>query len=132
MKPSALLAGIVAPYLHYLLFFAAAGAILWLQGAGLGGVDPDLLPVIIALGAGAWILGFLAPGAAAGIGVREAALIAGLSDGLGVADAALIALAFRASTLIGDAVLFLAGLALSTGAALADPRSLSEIAETRR
>ena len=132
MKPTALLAGIAIPYIHYLLFFGAAGAILWLQGAGLGGTAPDILPAIIALGAGAWIVGFLAPGAAAGIGVREAALIAGLSDGLGIADAALIALAFRAATLIGDALLFLAGLALSSGVALVDRQSLSEIADTRR
>lgn len=107
--------GIVVPYLLYVTFFSAAGAILWLQAFGLGETGPTLLPAVVSIAAGAWILGFLTPGAAAGLGVREALLIAGLSDGLGVENAALVALAFRATTLIGDTLFFLGGLALAGG-----------------
>lgn len=110
----ALVAGVAIPLLLYVVFFAAAGSVLWLQQFGLGGVDPGQLPAIISIAAGAWILGFLTPGAAAGIGVREALLIAGLSDGLGIENAALIAIAFRGATLLGDVLFFLAGLALAT------------------
>ncbi len=110
-----LAAGIIVPYLLYLAFFAAAGAILWLQAFHIEATAIPLLPAIVSIAAGAWILGFLTPGAAAGIGVREALLIAGLSDGLGLENAALIAIAFRCATLTGDMVFFLAGLTLSGG-----------------
>lgn len=107
--------GIAIPYLLYIVFFSAAGAILWLQAFGLGEAGPAMLPAVVSIAAGAWILGFVTPGAAAGIGVREALLIAGLSDGLGLENAALIAIAFRGTTLIGDMLFFLGGLALAGG-----------------
>ena len=119
--PSAVMAGIALPYLLYLVFFVAAGSVLWLQGLGLGVADPALLPAVVSIGAAAWILGFVTPGAAAGIGVREALLIAGLSDGLGIDNAALMAIAFRGCTLVGDTVFFAAGLALTAGRSGAGP-----------
>ena len=123
---ASLVAGIFVPYLLYVVFFGAAGSILWLQGLWVGDAGLALLPAVVSIAAGAWILGFVTPGAAAGIGVREALLIAGLSDGLGLENAALIALAFRGTTLIGDVLFFLAGLALASGSpighAAPDPR----------
>jgi acetyltransferase-like isoleucine patch superfamily enzyme/uncharacterized membrane protein YbhN (UPF0104 family) len=60
----------------------------------------------------AWIVGLLTPGAPAGLGVREAVMIAGL-QWIGYAGDALgAALAYRLATLVGDGVLGLAGLAL--------------------
>lgn len=106
-----LVRGIAGPFLLYLLFFAVAGSVLWLQGLGLGETNTAVLPQVISIAAASWILGFLTPGAPAGIGVREALLIAGLSDGLGIGNAELIALAFRGCTLIGDLLLFAAGMA---------------------
>lgn len=98
-------------YLLHCLFFAAAGTLLWLLGRSLGGNPTHMIPAFIAATAGAWIGGFVVPGAAAGIGVREALLIAALSA-IGVNNAELIAISFRAVTLTGDLLFFLMGLAL--------------------
>jgi glycosyltransferase 2 family protein len=57
--------------------------------------------------AGAWFVGFVIPGASAGIGVREAAVILLLSPALGAANAAVIATLYRLVTAGGD-VLFAA------------------------
>jgi uncharacterized membrane protein YbhN (UPF0104 family) len=58
---------------------------------------------MIAIGSAAWTLGCVTPGASAGLGVREAVLIAA-SIGVGVttADATLTAIAFRVTTTIAD------------------------------
>ena len=55
--------------------------------------------------AGAWVIGFIIPGASAGIGVREAAVILLLSPAVGAANAAAIATIYRIVTAGGDAVL---------------------------
>ena len=52
--------------------------------------------------AGAWVVGFVIPGASAGIGVREAAVILLLSPVLGAGDAAVIATIYRLVTAGGD------------------------------
>jgi hypothetical protein len=59
--------------------------------------------------AGAWVVGFVIPGASAGIGVREAAVILLLSPVLGAADAAAIATIYRLVTAGGDALFALLG-----------------------
>ena len=55
--------------------------------------------------AGAWVVGFIIPGASAGIGVREAAVILLLSPAVGAGNAALIATVYRLVTAGGDALL---------------------------
>lgn len=55
--------------------------------------------------AGAWVAGFIIPGASAGIGVREAAVILLLSPAVGAANAAAIATTYRIVTAGGDALL---------------------------
>jgi hypothetical protein len=54
--------------------------------------------------AGAWLVGFVIPGASAGIGVREAAVILVLSPAAGAGDAAVIAAIYRIVTTGGDAL----------------------------
>jgi uncharacterized membrane protein YbhN (UPF0104 family) len=66
--------------------------------------DFDTAAVAAAL-AGAWIVGFVIPGASAGIGVREAAVILLLSPAVGAANAAVIATIYRIVTAGGDALL---------------------------
>ncbi|HEY6941818.1 hypothetical protein [Dokdonella sp.] len=51
----------------------------------------------------AWLLGYVMPGAPAGIGVREAALVVGLGPALGEANALVVALAYRFVTVVVDA-----------------------------
>jgi glycosyltransferase 2 family protein len=55
--------------------------------------------------AGAWVVGFIVPGASAGIGVREAVVILLLSPAVGAANAAVIAAIYRIVTAGGDALL---------------------------
>ncbi|NNG02899.1 MAG: hypothetical protein HKM95_02205 [Inquilinus sp.] len=102
---------LVPSYLLQCLFFASAGILLWLLGRALGGNPPIMIAAFIAATAGAWIGGFVVPGAAAGIGVREALLIVALTA-IDVRNAELIAVSFRAVTLTGDLFFFLMGLAL--------------------
>jgi hypothetical protein len=59
--------------------------------------------------AGAWVVGFVIPGASAGIGVREAAVILLLSPVLGADDAAVIATIYRLVTAGGDALFAVLG-----------------------
>jgi uncharacterized membrane protein YbhN (UPF0104 family) len=60
----------------------------------------------------AWAIGFVTPGAPAGLGVREALLLLMLTQPLGAADASLLILALRVATTLGDMLCFVAGLAL--------------------
>ena len=110
LSPRSLLA---AGGLHA-VFFAIAGAILWVLVVH--SADPTtarvgLLASISAL-ALAWIAGFITPGSSAGIGVREAALIAILSPALGASMASAAALALRLVTTLGDGLFFTLALAL--------------------
>lgn len=90
-----------------LLFFAGAGLIL----AGMvGTAAPAAVPILLGLWAGAWAIGFVTPGAAAGVGVRELLLIAGLAS-LGADKAVLIACVMRVVTTAGDALFAALGLA---------------------
>lgn len=63
----------------------------------------------------AWALGYVTPGAPAGLGLREAVLAIGLSPVLGEAQAFALALAYRLVTVAADAVLALAGFAMLRG-----------------
>jgi uncharacterized membrane protein YbhN (UPF0104 family) len=52
--------------------------------------------------ASSWLLGFLAPGAPAGLGVREAALALWLEPALGAPSAVLLIVLLRVATTLGD------------------------------
>jgi hypothetical protein len=95
------------------VFFAVAGAVLWLlmlAVAGPGALALGPLTSVSAL-ALAWVAGFVVPGASAGIGVREAVLILVLEGALGSQASAAVALALRLVTTVGDGIFF--GLALA-------------------
>lgn len=100
----------------HLAFFAVAGAIV-LSLAGAAGAHGSLGPVqATGLMALAWIVGFVVPGAPAGLGVREAALVTLLEPSIGLDAAAASALLFRIVTLSGDGLLAVGALALRPGA----------------
>lgn len=61
----------------------------------------------------AWAVGFVTPGAPAGIGVRESMLLLMLGGKMGVEDASLLIVALRVATTVGDLVCFVTGLALT-------------------
>lgn len=72
----------------------------------------DVFPVALGLFACAWLLGFLAPGAPAGIGIREVVLTEGLSPLVGRDQAIVIALLFRILSTGADSLVFCAGLGM--------------------
>ena len=92
-----------------LAFFIAAALSLRLLCA-----QPDALPLSAWCGwlALAWAVGYVTPGAPAGLGLREAVLALGLAPVLGAAPALALALAYRLVTVVADALLALVGFAV--------------------
>jgi hypothetical protein len=93
----------------YILFFLVVAAIFWMLAlsvneSGRPAIEFAGSVTVVAL---AWLAGFVTPGSSAGIGVREAMLIAALEGTLGAPASALVALALRLVTIGGD-VVFLA------------------------
>jgi hypothetical protein len=109
---------LAAAGLLHLAFFAVGGLILWMLGAaarGPGALALDLPGAVATLALGWWV-GFVVPGAAAGVGVREAVLVLTLEHHLGADGALLVALALRVVTILGDLLFF--GLSYLTPAHL--------------
>jgi hypothetical protein len=91
-----------------LIFFLLAACALRLLCA-----QPDALPFGAWCGwlALAWIVGYVVPGAPAGLGLREAVVVLGLKPVLGDAEALAVALCYRLVTVSADALLAGAGFA---------------------
>lgn len=62
--------------------------------------------------AAAWVAGFVIPGASAGIGVREAIVVALLAPFVGEVAALQVAIMLRVATVCGDVLVFLIGIAV--------------------
>jgi len=89
--------------------FLLAGTAFWLA---VGGVRASLpLRTAVAVTAVAWVTGFVVPGAAAGLGMREAVIILAIGPQLGEGAAALAALTYRVASVLADS-LFFAGACL--------------------
>lgn len=100
----------VLALLCYCVFFLLNGVLLKTLSLAVDGLAISVLQ-LVGIGAAAWLIGFIVPGAPGGLGVREAAMIAALSK-LGVSEPAALTLALshRISTILGDgavAVFFL-------------------------
>ena len=99
----------------YVAFFATAGGLLWLLAAAAAGSSPAGAPgplTCVGALALAWAAGFVVPGAAAGIGVREAVLMIALDGALAPEAGAAVALALRLVTTAGDGIFCVLALAL--------------------
>jgi hypothetical protein len=111
----------------YILFFLVVAALLWLLAlsvAETGRPSIDFADSVSAV-ALAWLVGFATPGSAAGIGVREAILIAALQGPLGASASTLVALALRLVTIAGDVLFFLLSIALVPTDAWAKPATVA-------
>jgi uncharacterized membrane protein YbhN (UPF0104 family) len=96
----------------YLMFFAGMGFCLQ---ASLPDDGATLrFTTVTAAAAAAWVAGFVAFGAPAGVGVRETVLVLLLREHMPEADALVGALTFRIATVSGDALLLLAGYTMGT------------------
>ncbi len=99
--------------LLYTINYLILGVVLWLiaehfftgQGGGI-----LLLSGIFAV---AWIVGFITPGAPAGLGVREVVLVAALTPVYGNENSVGIAAVLRCVTVLGDGASFLMGLGIA-------------------
>ena len=72
-------------------------------------ITTSAIATSIAVFSAAWIVGFLAPGAPAGLGIREAILLAGLSPTFGAGTAVQIAILFRVLSVSADLVALCVG-----------------------
>lgn len=95
------------------------GAAMLLTGSGLAVLSLGLLPgepvdyaLLVAAFTLTWTIGFVTPGAPAGLGIREGALLLVLSHSLGTGNATLLILMLRIATTLGDLLAFVAGLAI--------------------
>jgi hypothetical protein len=100
---------LLRPYFLYLCFFVAAGGAFTLVSLAISGdiawSFTGLLFVTFAMG---WTLGFVTPGAPSGIGIREAILFYILKTVFAESDALLISVLFRAITIAGDLLFWIA------------------------
>jgi uncharacterized membrane protein YbhN (UPF0104 family) len=102
---------IVACYVFYVLNFCLTGTGLWIVSHALmepGQTGPTLLFMTGAF-ASTWILGFLAPGAPAGLGVREGVLAVWLNGVMHPSQAITLILVLRIATTVGDLANFVVG-----------------------
>jgi hypothetical protein len=101
-------ATVASAYLVYAINFCLIGCGLWLVAHALlaGAAPTPNLAFLTGAFASSWILGFAAPGAPAGLGIREAILSAWLSTAMPAADVVLLVVALRIATTIGDLLNF--------------------------
>jgi glycosyltransferase 2 family protein len=92
--------------LHLLFFAGMACSLLLVSPLSSAPIDFGVIATAAATG---WIAGYLAVGAPAGIGVREAVLVIMLRDTIPEADLLIAIAAFRISTVSGDCLLFAIG-----------------------
>lgn len=105
-------------YLLHALNFLLVGGGLWVVAGVLSPSPVTAADFVLLTGAfaGSWILGFLAPGAPAGLGVREAILSLWLGTALDATVAVSLIIMLRIATTAGDLLSFLWGsVALARG-----------------
>lgn len=114
-------------YVLYMLNFILLGIGLFAVASALAPGTYGLSVLVLLMGAFAasWILGFLAPGAPAGLGVREAALALWLEGTLGASSSVVLIVVLRLATTAGDLLNFAWGaLALKFYPESQDPAAM--------
>lgn len=97
--------------IQVLSFFLGAASLTFIIFAMNSSVQPPSMSVL-GIYAVAWLVGFIVPGAPAGLGVREALLVFGLTPLYGAETAATSTALFRFVTVLGDGIALLLGLTL--------------------
>jgi hypothetical protein len=114
LEGMALLKSLLSIWWLYLAFFIISNVVF--SGIVIGVVGRELtIPISILFVAFtiSWLAGFIAPGAPAGMGVREAVMILVLSRYLGESSCILISLLSRFVTMTGDICFFVIGILFS-------------------
>jgi glycosyltransferase 2 family protein len=104
-----------ATLLHMLTLLLVAGGQLTITLSLLGHADLATVGAIVAAILASWLVGFIAPGVPAGLGLREMTFVALLSGAHLPAALVLSAAAFRLITVGGDLAAWLVGLYLRAG-----------------
>jgi len=99
-------------FLSHFINFLLQGMIIALIARGVLNLSFDAYWLATGVFALAWVVGFLAPGVPAGLGIREAIFAAGLALELNAGSAIILAAGHRVITGIGDGVVFALSLAL--------------------
>jgi hypothetical protein len=89
----------------YIFFFLLSGLVFAALVQGMTPLAAGKATLLVSIWASAWCLGFVTPGAPAGLGVREALLIGGLSAAGIEGQALQAALAMRLATIAGELML---------------------------
>lgn len=105
----------IGAFLGYSIFFVVSGAVFATIAGRFGPWQAGDAPLLVAIWAGSWALGFVTPGAPGGIGVREAIITAALSAAGHGESAVLIAILMRVVTLLGDLLFAAIGHLLGIG-----------------
>ena len=95
----------------YALNYLLIGLGLWIVARASGMPSSLDFPLVTAAFALSWLIGFLAPGAPAGLGVREGIMVVLLSGAADNAQLLVFVLLARLVTMLGDACNFLIGTA---------------------
>jgi uncharacterized membrane protein YbhN (UPF0104 family) len=101
-----------AAFSAYVANFLLFGAGLWCIGVTATGMPLTTYPLFAGVAALSWVVGFVVPGAPAGLGVREALMAALLAPVLNPANALTLTVSFRLATTAGDLIGFAWGGAL--------------------
>ena len=113
-EPIELGSGFLGAYLAvHLVSYLALGLGLAISVWGVAGGLPQDAWKVPAAATASWLIGYLLPGAPAGIGVREASLTALLGDSVGADVIVAAALVWRVSALLADTLVLGIGLLLS-------------------
>lgn len=96
---------------YYILFFIIGGIISYELYKQITPINNISFISIVSVMSLSWVIGYVTPGASAGIGVREAIFTILLSD-LTAGVAPLIAVCYRIITIFGDLIYFLFGFVM--------------------
>ncbi len=100
------------PLAAYVIFFLLIGSLVSVMALFSFQLEFSVKRLVIfcSVYAVSWTLGLVTPGCPGGIGVRDAALTAGLAPFIGIHHAVSLAFGFRAVTILGDVVFYLTSL----------------------
>ena len=113
-EPIELAPSLLGVYLGvHLVSYACLGFSLAISLWGVAGAFPEAAWKVPAAATASWLIGYLLPGAPAGIGVREASLTVLLGDSVGADVIIAAALIWRVSALLADVIVLGVGFLLS-------------------
>jgi glycosyltransferase 2 family protein len=99
-------------FCSHIALFLIQGAVLWVLAHGVLNFFSFEYWIGVGVFSFAWLVGFVSPGAPAGLGVRDAILIAGLSSIYPAHDAISLAIVHRIISILGDVFVFILSFAL--------------------